>query len=85
MARAIVRLSTNNDKGQRALRSQVRDLLTDAGFKSRGTAVWEADDKPIGELLKAVERATKILQREPSQFREGTLDHLWVYVDNPDQ
>jgi len=84
VARAIIRLSTNDDKGEGALRPQVREMLKEAGFTSRGTAVWEASDKPLVELLKAVEKATRILQREPSRLRPGTLDHLWVYMDNPD-
>ena len=85
MARAIVRLSTDNDKGVGALRPQVRDMLKEFGFVSRGTAVWEASDASVADLLKAVERVTQILQREPSRMRPGTLDHLWIYVDNPTQ
>lgn len=81
MARAIIRLSMNNDKG--GLRTEARKMLRKAGFEDRGTAVWEASDQSVDDLLQAVERATQILRREPSKPGEGTLDHLWIYVDNP--
>jgi hypothetical protein len=45
--------------------------------------VWEASGQHVADLLQAIERATQILQREPSKHGEGTLDHLWIYVDNP--
>jgi hypothetical protein len=84
VARAIIRLSMNKDKGEGALRPQVREILREAGFESRGTAVWEASGLPVAPLLQAVARAAEVLQREPSPLRPGTLDHLWIYVDNPD-
>lgn len=83
MARAIIGLSMNDDKG--GLRTETRNMLLKAGFEDRGTSLWEASGQSVAELLQVVERATTILRREPSKPGEGTLDHLWIFVDNPVQ
>jgi hypothetical protein len=80
MARAIISLSMKADKN--GLRTEVRNMLRKAGWEDRGKARWEASRPSVAELLREVERATKILRREPSKPGEGTLDDLWIYVDN---
>jgi len=56
-------------------------MLRKAGWEDRGKARWEASGQSVADLLQAVERATQILQREPSKPSEGTLDHLWIFVE----
>lgn len=80
MARAIVRYSFGSDDVQ--IRNNVRGELEAAGFKRIGTGSFEAPTDAaesrsalIGALIKALEHA------EHAQ----TLDHLWVYLDEPDK
>jgi hypothetical protein len=78
MARAIVRYSINgegsNDTGNRA-----REGLEASGFEKIGTATFEADGAETRELIAALRALLAVLERPPGG---GSLDHLWVYVDN---
>ncbi len=75
MARAIVRFSIQS--GQVRLRNQVRNALEAAGFTRIGTSSFESPDAPLGELTPAL---TALL----GQLSTSRLDHLWIYVDKPD-
>ena len=77
MGRAIIRFSMDNDRSH-VTGNLVRKELTDAGFEKIGTASFEADDLPQDQIFDALNKAVKILRDAPGG---GTLDHLWIYVD----
>ena len=80
MTRAIIRLSLDHDAGGTQI--QVADDLEAAGFVKIGAASYEGLDLPVGDILAALDRLTNTLQASPGG---GTLDHLWIVVDEPDK
>jgi hypothetical protein len=50
------------------------------GFDKVGTASFDAADAEIGDVLSGLKALTTLLENPPGG---GTLDHLWVYVDDP--
>lgn len=79
MARAIVRLSLDNDYGS-ANTNLARLILEDAGFEKTGTATYEADAPGTDDLLIALQKIVAVLQNLSGGV---SLDHLWIYVDVP--
>jgi len=80
MARAIVRYSINGEQTN-ATGNAVRKLLQDAGFDRVGTASFEAFGPPQPILVAALRDALDILE---NPLGGGELDHLWLYVDDPE-
>ncbi len=79
MPRAIIRFSLNGDYGSAKRNAMVPHLET-WGFYHTGTGTWEADDIPEHGFLIAV--ANMLLAMNETRG-DGTLDHLWVYLDRP--
>jgi hypothetical protein len=82
MARAIIRSSFSNETSGTSV-GAIAKVLQDAGFKKQGrTACWEAVGVQSVLIWAALDQVMEIcrLPREP----QGRLDHLWVYIDDPD-
>lgn len=77
MARAIVRYSLASTAADRRARGDVRTRLDDAGFHKIGTASWEASGIALADLASALQDVLRIVEGT------GSLDHLWIYLDNP--
>jgi hypothetical protein len=77
MARAIVRYSFDDGKDTR---QTIRDQLQAAGFEKIGTASFE---KKQGSRDDLVDTLTSVLGCAKGS-EGGTLDHLWIYLDDPD-
>ncbi len=80
MARAIIRWSVNGERSNQT-GNEVVGRLQQAGFERVGTASYEVDGAPMRHLVAALRDALDVLERP---IGGGRLDHLWVYVDNPD-
>ena len=78
MARAIIRYSFDRDNG--TTNTQIRNMLEAKGFDKIGTSSFEADNLPQPSILDALEEVVDLIRVAPGG---GTLDHLWVYVDEP--
>jgi hypothetical protein len=79
VARAIVRYSLQNDTGS-AIRNTIVPILQQAGFQDIGTGSWEASGVPQNQLVDAVRQVLSIIPNPPGP---GTLDHVWVVLDDP--
>ncbi len=79
VARAIVRFSLDGDYGSRAT-NKARKVLEDAGFDKIGTASYEVDGPSQEDIIAALDATLQILRSLPGG---ATLDHLWVYLDEP--
>jgi hypothetical protein len=78
MARAIVRYSVSGEASN-ATGNQVRGILEAVGFERRGrTAALEVDGAALPDIFQAIRDALDLLEAPPGG---GTLDHVWVYVD----
>jgi hypothetical protein len=80
-ARAIVRYSINDEKSN-VTGNQASQILEDAGFAKIGTASFEADVPDQEALVDALSRLLVILRNPPGG---GRLDHLWIYLDHPEE
>jgi hypothetical protein len=83
MARAIARFSLDGDNKTGGKNTNAaRKLLEDEGFVNIGTGSYEATDIDIDDALGAI--ALLVARLHQSQL-EGrvSLDHLWIYVDEP--
>jgi len=82
MARGIVRFSLDNDaaaSGQNT--TAARKLLESEGFVKIGTSSYESKDMPMNDVLGAIAKLCAQLHRLPHGV---TVDHLWVYLDEPE-
>jgi hypothetical protein len=80
MARAIVRYSINGETSN-VTGNAARMLLQNQAFDRLGTASFEADGPPQHDLLDTLRNLLVILENPPGG---GSLDHLWIYLDEPD-
>jgi hypothetical protein len=81
MARAIIRYSFDNETSNASGRA-IGTVLQDAGFVKQGTACWEATGAQLVLIHAALLQALDICQHP--REAQGRLDHLWVYIDDPD-
>jgi hypothetical protein len=81
VARAIIRYSASTGTAGNRMRKEVRTAIKRAGFSERrGTGAWELETKSPANLgVTLAEISAVIVKAAPD-----TLDHLWVYIDNPD-
>lgn len=79
MARAILRYSASTGPDGNQMRDGIRDALRGARFEKVGTACWEVRDTSLAGIGLAIEQVAKVIRGSAPD----TLDHLWVYVDNP--
>lgn len=69
-----------NDEGSNTTGNAARARLEDAGFERQGrTAALESDDLDVPTIMDALRDLLDILESPPGG---GTLDHLWIYVDD---
>jgi hypothetical protein len=81
MARAIVRLSLETGTGA-APRTKGRlnaALVRDGVFRNTGTGTWEATGDYV-TLLGALDDLSRVLRLTDS----APIDHLWIYIDEPE-
>ena len=79
--RSIIRFSVDGEKNS-ALRNQLAKILTDAGYvlNPHVTATWEA----AAISPEAVARTMEAFWNKASQPPPGvSIDHVWMYADNP--
>jgi hypothetical protein len=80
MARAIIRYSfEGGTQTAKKTRGKIREELRAAGFAHIGTASWEKHGAR-GELVEALTTVLEAAARPEA----GALDHLWLYLDDPD-
>jgi len=79
MARAIIRCSLDGDAGS-VVRNGLVAILEGAGFASIGTFSFEARDMDAHRALQAL---NEVMDRLAALSLPVTLDHLWIYVDEP--
>ena len=79
MARAIVRISFDGDYGSPDT-TRVRKALEGRGLRKVGTAVYEGL-ATLDQLTAALREVLDVLDDPTADAR---LDHLWVYLDEPD-
>ena len=80
MARAIIRFSIDNESSN-VTGNQIRDLLQDKGFDKIGTASFDTDGMDTASIVAVLRELLPILETPPGG---GRLDHLWIYVDQPE-
>lgn len=81
MARCIIRFSLEGDNGTDTTR--IRNELERQGFQKIGTAVYEGDFP--GEADRAVVTKLQTVLSELQKLVVATgIDHLWVYLDEPE-
>lgn len=81
MARAIIRYSASTGAPGNQMRRDIKTAIKNAGFSERrGTAAWEIQDVTPKAIGIALAQISHVIQ----QADADTLDHLWVYVDNPE-
>jgi hypothetical protein len=80
-ARAIVRYSINGETSN-VTGNEAAKVLKDAGFDRIGTASWEGDIPDQGAVVDALQKLVTILRDPPGG---GRLDHLWIYLDHPEE
>lgn len=81
MARAIIRLSIQSGDASVRTRNRVANaLIRDHGFRSVGTGSYERAGAGTSELITAL----RVLLAKLSRPDAAELDHLWVYIDNPE-
>jgi hypothetical protein len=80
VARAIVRYSATGGNPGDNMRNHFRKSLRASGFVSTkpGTACWELNGD-----LGAIANALTGIASEIGVSAAGTLDHVWIYIDNP--
>lgn len=82
MARMIIRYSLDSDDSTTHTASRLMLQGPPARFDKIGTASFEASDVDRDQLLDVL---VDLLQNHLRRPRGGgTLDHLWVYFDEPD-
>ncbi len=80
MARAIVRYSINGESSNITGNAARGALWEHGGFERSGTASFDADG-PQEDLVTALRALLEVLDEMPGG---GTLDHLWIYLDEPE-
>jgi hypothetical protein len=80
MARAIVRYSINGES-RNTTGNAARSALQEGGFEKIGTGSFEADGITMPGAISALADLLTVLLDPPGG---GTVDHLWVYVDEPE-
>lgn len=80
MARAIVRYSISGEPSN-VTGNAARERLTTGGFQRIGTASMEADGVPEHDLIVTLQELLATFLEMPGR---GHLDHLWIYLDAPD-
>lgn len=81
MARAIIRWSVNGEGSNQTGNAITKELEAN-GFGKIGTAAYEAEDAPLPTILTGIRQALDRLENPPGG---GSLDHVWIYVDTPDE
>jgi hypothetical protein len=87
MSRSIVRFSLNSPPGEKSskLNSEIRNRLELTGFSRVGTGSWEANGDRQKLLASLGATLTWLSKRKTTRYDQGTLDHIWIYLDNPDE
>jgi hypothetical protein len=80
MARAIIRCSLNDDTGS-VVRNVIVEKLEEASFTRIGTFAYEVRGADTADVLRKLSRVMALLANPPGS---GRLDHLWIYLDQPD-
>lgn len=83
MARLILRYSASTGHDGNNMRNEFRGAIYDLGQgneQRRGTGAWEVEGDP-----KAIARALTSIAKTIRSAPPGTLDHVWMYVDNPEK
>jgi len=80
MARAIIRFSIDGETTN-VTGNQIRTLLQDNGFDKIGTASYDADGMAAVQIVAVLRELLPILEAPPGG---GQLDHLWIYLDQPE-
>jgi len=83
MARLILRYSAGTGPNGNDMRNEFRGAINNLGGgreERRGTGAWEVEGD-VRDIAKALTSVAKTVRNAPA----GTLDHLWIYIDNPDK
>lgn len=81
MARAIIRYSFNKETSNTSGKA-VEKVLEHAGFGKRGTASWELANGQLADIRNALLKVLDVCENPKEKV--GRLDHLWIYIDQPD-
>lgn len=81
MARAIVRCSFDDDYGSAARNAVAIDIFEREGWRKIGTLSYDTEHASVDAILAVVGKIITRLRNLPGQ---GTLDHVWIYVDDSD-
>jgi hypothetical protein len=76
MARVIIRLSMDSDKGP--THTYLANDMRGRGAERLGTGAYELDGVSLETALQAIE---SVIARVRAPEGSGHLDHLWLYVD----
>jgi hypothetical protein len=81
MARAIIRhsLNTSTGAGPRTRNRLDNALVRDRGFRNIGTGSWEGSGS-VASMLDVLDELSRVLRKPDS----APIDHLWIYIDQPD-
>jgi len=77
-ARAIIRYSI--DRAHPNEYTAINSSPINTGFDKIGTCVLEGVDLDATSAIDAVISALE----EMRDLQQGTLDHIWIYIDRPD-
>jgi len=81
MARLIIRTSIDGETSGET-QQEIRQVL-EGPLARIGTAVYEGGGT-TPDLLAVLQHLVQVLSQAEGSHARGSLDHLWVYLDQPD-